>query len=313
MVKSPKLEETLEKLSQLQNHPKSQEAIAVLSEVLKSKYAVAVARATKIICKAEMKHLCPELEIAFNKFLLNSEVSDPACIAKKAIADALYRMEYSGESLFLKGIHHIQMEPVWGGKIDTAPGLRGLCALGLVRINYPDAMLELADLLADPEPEARIGAARAIAYSENPQGVPLLRLRVKMGDSDAQVLSEYFISLLKLAPEHSLPLVASFLNNPEEQICEMAALSLGESGITEAFPILSEWWQHTRSPELRQTGLLAIAMLRHDDALAFLLLQVTEGKLSDAQAAISALRIYPEDSPLWQQVRQIVGQREDFS
>ncbi|MBW4694187.1 MAG: hypothetical protein KME27_20785 [Lyngbya sp. HA4199-MV5] len=62
-------------------------------------------------------------------------------------------------------------------------------------MNYPLVMVELADLLVDPEPEARIGAARAIAYTQNEQGVPLLRLRVKIGDT-SPVLSECLIALL---------------------------------------------------------------------------------------------------------------------
>jgi hypothetical protein len=201
------------------------------------------------------------------------------------------------------------MEPVWGGKADTAPGLRATCALGLVRIHYTDMMLELADLLADPEPEARIGAARAIAYSENSQGVALLRLKVKMGDSDPQVMSECFVALLQLSPMQSLNLVASYLDHPDAQICEMAALALGESRIEAVFPILAQWWKQTRQQELRQTGLLAIALLRHDAAFEFLLSLVLEGHPSDADAAITALRIYEDDGELWKRVREAIRHR----
>lgn len=313
MAKSPKLEDLLERLNQIQSDPTTQEAITTLSQVLKSKYAVAIARAARIIGKAELKQFCPELETVFGKLLLNAAASDPACVAKKAIAEALYRMEYRGQDLFLSGIHHIQMEPVWGGSIDTAPGLRGFCALGLVRMHYPDSMLELADLLADPESEARIGAARAIAYSENPQGVPLLRLKVKIGDADPQVLSECFVALLQLSPVQSLSLVAMFLDHADEQICEMAALALGESRIPAALAVLSDWWQRNRQPELRRTALLAISMLRQDDALDFLLSIVMDGKIDDAKVAIAALKIYQDDSTLWQRVKDAARQRKDFS
>ncbi len=312
-VRSQKLEELLERLNQVQNDPSSDESILALSQVLKSKSAIAIARAARIIAKAEIRHFCPELEVAFHQFLAKPDVSDPACMAKKAIADALYRMEYTRETVFLKGIRHVQMEPVWGGKADTAPGLRGICALGLVRMHYADVMLELADLLADPEPEARIGATRAIAYAENPQGVPLLRLKVKIGDADPQVLSECFVALFQLAPVQSLSLVAGFLDHPEEQICEMAALALGESRILEAFPILSHWWGRIRQPELRKTGLLAIAMLRHEVALEFLRSLVKEGEKLDAVDAIAALKIYQDDNSLWQQICEAANQRGDLS
>jgi HEAT repeat protein len=46
------------------------------------------------------------------------------------------------------------------------------------------------------------------------------------------------MGLLKLAPTQSLPLVAKFLDLPEVQVCEMAALALGESRLPAALPIL---------------------------------------------------------------------------
>jgi hypothetical protein len=48
-----------------------------------------------------------------------------------------------------------------------------------------------------------------------------LRLKVKIGDGDPQVLSECFMGLLKLAPTQSLPLVAEFLDRPEAKVCAM--------------------------------------------------------------------------------------------
>jgi HEAT repeat protein len=312
MAKAPKLEETLALLSQIGPDCPTDEAIDILKRVIQSKHAIAVARAAKLVNKMQFQVLIPDLVSAFERFILNAAVTDQSCIAKKAIAETLYRLDYSQESLFLQGIKHVQMESVWGGKVDTAPGLRGICALGLVRMNYPQVMVELADLLADPEPEARICAARAIAYTDNPQGVPLLRLKVKMGDQDPQVLSECFIALLKLAPTHSLALVSEFLNRPEAQICEMAALAIGESRIQEAFLTLRQWWERSRSPELRSIALLAIAMCRHDEALEFLLSLVKKGKPSEAKDAVAALELYRQDSTLWQKVCQSISKRGDL-
>lgn len=311
MAKSLKLEETLALLTQIDLDLAPDEAIALLKQAIQSKHAIAVARAAKIVSKANLSGLIPNLVAAFERLMLNAAATDPNCIAKKQIAEALYRLDYSQETLFLNGIRHVQMESVWGGKVDTASGLRGICALGLVRMNYAEVLVELADLLADPEPEARIGAARAIAYSENPQGVPLLRLKVKVGDKDPQVLSECFMGLLKLAPAQSLALVSEFLEQPEPQICEMAALALGESRILEAFPILRQWWQKTRSAELRQSALLAIAMLRQDEAVEFLLALITEGKLAEAKEAVVALELYRQDRHLWQRICEAIEQRGD--
>jgi HEAT repeat protein len=184
--------------------------------------------------------------------------------------------------------------------------LRGTCALGLVRMNYSEVMSELADLLADAEAEARIGAIRAIAYTGNPQAVPLLRFKARTGDADPQVMSDCFSGLLNLAPQQSLSLVASFLDAAPE-ISEMAALALGESRQAGAFEILRQWWQRTGMAELRQTGLLAIALLRQDAALDFLLELVATGDKRDRDGAIGALKMYQSDAILWQRVQQAMS------
>jgi hypothetical protein len=319
MAKSRKLEELMATLSQIRSDPTSSSGLTVLQQVLSSKHSVAVAQAAGLVSEFEIYSLIPELVSAFARFLINAKESDPGCRAKQAIAETLYRLDYSDEALFLKGIRYIQEESVWGGRVDTAPRLRGTCALGLVRMNYPQVMVELGDLLADPEPEARIGAARAIAYTENDQGVPLLRFRVKIGDTSA-VLSECLSALLQLASDQSLPLVKDFLyaKQPpgiEEDVdkAEAAALALSESRLPEAFSILKLWWQGTRNLELRKTGLLAIATLRQSEGLDFLLSLIAEGKAQDAKDAIEAMGVYVQDQALWQRVCQTVEKRQDVS
>ncbi len=95
----------------------------------------------------------------------------------------------------------------------------------------------------------------------------------------------------------------------DAKTAEVAALALAESRLPEAFDILRSWWEQVKSLELRRTGLLAIAMLRYDDALEFLLSLVAEGKISDAKDAIAALSIYRQDHRLWQRVCQLVEER----
>jgi hypothetical protein len=88
----------------------------------------------------------------------------------------------------------------------------------------------------------------------------------------------------------------------------MAALALGESRLHPAFPPLRDWWQRSRNPELRRTALLAIAMLRHADAIEFLLSLIPAGKDADVQDAIAALGLYQHDRDLWQRVCQYAEQ-----
>src|SRR5579883_1134311 len=284
MAKSRKLDDTIAALNGIADHPTTDAAIALLQQVLQGKQGMAIAQASRIIHKAAIHSLIPDLVAAFDRSLVNPTATDPNCHAKRAIADALYHLDYGEEGLFLKGIRHVQMEAVWGGKQDTAAGLRGVCALGLVRMNYPHVMSELADLLADPEVEARIGAVRAIAYHNHPDAAPLLRLRILVGD-ETEVLSECLLALLKLAPAPSLPLVTRFLNPPHDplrpnqarDVAAVTALALGESRLPEAFEPLRRWWERSRDVEQGQTALLAIAMLRQDPALDFLLTLVADG------------------------------------
>jgi HEAT repeat protein len=303
MAKSRKLEELIEQVNRCRESPTTEVSVEALRQILKSKHSVAIASAAKLIGESAISELVPDLVAAFNRLMEKPIERDIGCTGKFRIAEALYKMGRSEADLFLHGVRHRQMEPVWGGQEDTAPSLRGVCALGLVRMNYPDVLSELADLLADPIPLTRAAAARAIAYSGSHQGIPLLRLRVKLGD-EPQVLSDCFTALIHIAPEPSLPLVASFLNDANPQTCEMAALALGESRSPAAFEQLKHWWLQTTNRELRKTGLLAIAMLRQDEPLKFLLSLVAEGNSADARDAVAALSLYQTETALWQQVIQ---------
>ncbi|MBD3881284.1 hypothetical protein IFO70_05910 [Phormidium tenue FACHB-886] len=287
-------------------------AVAEARQLLKSKQMLAVMHTAKWVGEQGLTQLIPDLVAAFDRFLIKPVETDPNCHAKGAIADALYRLNASAEAVFLQGIRHIQMEPVWGGRVDTAPPLRGICAMGLVRMNYPDALTELADLLADPEIPARIAAARAIAYSGNESGAPLLRLRSLAGD-EAEVIAECLGALIKLTPHSALPFAARFLDAPSAQIQELTALAIGESRLSGAFGLLQPWWGRQTDPELRKSALLAIAMLRSDEAIQFLLSLVAKGRPLDAKDAIAALKLYQQDKLLWQRVEAAVEERGEPS
>lgn len=311
-AKSRKLEAILAQLTEIRQQPVAAETTDELQQILRSKFAVAIAQAARLVHERELRSLIPDLLDAFDRCLIHPVETDPNCHAKAGIADALYHLEYTEEGVFLQGIRHVQMEPVWGGKVDTAAKLRGICAMGLVRMNYPEVLIELGDLLADPEPEARIAAARAIAYSGYPSGIPLLRLRARVGDEPV-VLSECLAALLTLDADRSLPFVSSFLNAPLPQTQELVALVLGESRLPAAFPLLRQWWEQVREPELQRTGLLAIATLRQDPPLSFLLDLLATGTRQNARDALTALGIYRSDPTLWQRVVAVVEQRGDDS
>lgn len=302
MGRARRLEDRLAALEDLRLAPTSEESLSALRAALTTKTNHVVARAAEIAGDYQLLSLEPDLVEAFERFMVNGQKTDPGCAAKTAIVDALYRMESHQPDVYLKGIGHVQLEPVYGGREDTAAKLRGTSALALVRTNHPNVMLQLAQLLADPESDARIAAARAIGYAGNIEaGEPLLRYKALVGDGHPQVLCDCFGALLQLTPDASLSFVASFLHRDNLAVAEAAAVALGESQLVQAFPFLEAAWEDALDAELRQTLLLAIALLRHERPLSFLLgLLGKPGAAADH--ALAALRMYRTEPRIWEQV-----------
>ena len=64
--------------------------------------------------------------------------------------------------VYARGLRHVQMEAVWGGKEDTAGALRGHCALALVSCrDMPDMEMlsHLLESLTDIDKTVRVAAA----------------------------------------------------------------------------------------------------------------------------------------------------------
>jgi HEAT repeat protein len=230
------------------------------------------------------------------------------------LVEVLLRLEHEDEEVFQRGIRHVQLEPVRGGRVDTAVDLRSACALGLARTSSPAAIVELAELLADPEPPARVSAARAIGNHGRPEGVPLLRHKVRAGDEEPRVLVECLLSLLHLDPEASLALAAgllepdSALRAPPGDLSECAALALGESRREEAFPLLRGWLAVASSRGLVRTAVRALASLRRDEAFDHLLSLIREAEPPVARAAAEALA-EQASGPLQVRIREAVEGR----
>jgi HEAT repeat protein len=311
MARSKALETTLEQLARIRGEPLTAESQALLRKVLAGRSSHAAAKAAELAGELELDALVPDLVAAFERFLDKAEKSDPGCAAKAAIADALYRIGAAETGTYLRGIHHVQMEPVWGGRADTATALRGTCALALVRVHYHDYLSELAELLADREAPARRMAARALAYSENVNALPLLRFKALVGDAEPQVVGECLLALLQIAPNPSVEFVARFLDRPEDEVAEAAVLALGGSRLEAAFTILRDCWERHFHPTLRRSTLLAIAMLKRDEPIDYLLTHVAESAPMHARDALQALAIYRHDPKLRSQVEAALSRRED--
>ena len=297
------LEAQLDRLAELRSQPPSPEGHAEVARYLASKMNLVTAKAARIAGEWLAAELTPELVAAFDRFMVKPETTDKRCAAKIEILKALCKLEYSSPSVFRRGVEHVQMEPTWGGSVDTAAEVRALGAMGLAQTDYPEALEEIVPLLLDRERDARIGAVRAVAASGLPGGALLLRLKALSGD-EPEVLGECFAALLRAAPNESLQFVSKFLDNHEEAVAEAAALALGDSRLESAFAVLRDASQLLRARSLRRTLLLAIALLRRENAIDYLLDLVENGESQVSADAVAALAMYKDDPNLQARLNQ---------
>jgi HEAT repeat protein len=282
-----------------------------LAESLLRDPARAAAKAAEIARARSLEPLVPDLLRAFDRFMARPQKSDPGCVAKTAIVEALARLGHDDPSVFLRGIRHVQKEPVYGGQVDTAVDLRGASAFGLVALGHPAVLYELADLLADAEAPARISAAQALAALGSDEAVPLLRLRALIGDAEPRVLTECLLAILKLQPASGLAFVLRQLDSEDEARALAAAVALGESRLPEACGPLVDWVGRSAGGERRRTGLLALGLLRREEAFDHLLGVLGEARAPTSLDALQALAPARGDERLRARVQAVVEERRD--
>ncbi len=302
-------ESQLAELAAIEPDPTTEAAVATLRAALGSRSNFVVARAAEIVAEWQLMGFGPEMNEAFRQYMIDPLRRDPTCVAKQALAEAGAQTGTLDEAVYLAGLAHRQLEPVYGGREDTAAALRATCAVGLARLGYPDIMRELAQLLADTELDARLGAVQAIPYVSQPGGLPLLWYKTLLGDEEPAVVLACFNALLMMAPDQAVPLVGSFLLSDDDPVAESAALALGESHLAAALPLLANGWEQAAEPSVRRTMLLAVALLRSDAGVDMLLDVLAEGDRTDKQAALNALELYRHDERVWTRVDAVIASR----
>jgi hypothetical protein len=305
------LEETLVALRRVRENPDAVESRQELQRVLQGEGSHAVARAATLVGELSLEALVPELVEAFPRFFDDLPRADPGCSAKTAIVLALRRLEHDDRELYRRGTTHVQMEPVFGGQVDTAVDLRGASALALAETAGADVLVDLADLLADPEPPVRISAARAVSVHSRAAGIPLLHLKALAGDPEPRVVSECLLALLRLDARDEMGFVASFLDKGDE-VAEAAAIALGESRLAEALPVLAAWRGPARRRGLGRAALLAIASLRRDEAVDLLLSLARDEEPPTARDALAALASVGSDAALYERAKATVEARPEL-
>jgi HEAT repeat protein len=200
---------------------------------------------------------------------------------------------------------------VFGGRVDTAVDLRGSAALALGETGGHDVLVDLAELLADPEPPVRISATRALAAYGSESGIPLLHLKALSPEPEPRVIAECLLSLLRLDEAGQKAFVASFLDKGDA-LAEASALALGESRSSEAFALLRDWLPQAARRGLSRTALIAIASLRRDEAIELLLAVVREESPPVAREAMQALASLGGGEPLLERTRATAAGRPEL-
>ncbi len=295
--------EALRRARDLLPHP---DAVSVLREGLRAKHARVVETAAKILRDAGPTirgSMQDDMLAALSAWMGDGRRADPGCTAKTALVVALVRHEAErGEGvtpgqfrgLLRDAARHVAWEKVYGGRVDVAGDLRIAAAAGLVTVADPQALSVLADHLADPLLPVRRAAARNLVVHGGREAALLLRLKARIGDVEADGLGEVLRALLALDPQ-ALDVAEAWLRAPdgedEEATFAEAALALGEVGSDEAGDRLRLAWDRTLDEDRRRVLVTALAQVRTDKALAFLVEVVREAAptvAADAAALLGA-------------------------
>jgi HEAT repeat protein len=264
--------------------------IEPLRKALTQRNNFIVAKAADLTREFNLHDLTPDLLKAFDRFFENSEKSDPQCWAKNAIGRTLAAFEIQEPEVFLRGMRHIQLEAVWGGRSDTAGALRATCALALVqcrRLTNDELLAHLIDLFADKEKTVRAELARAIEQVGSPSASLLLRLKATLAHDEPEVLGVCYSGILHLEGISAIPWISRFLIGGDDAAGE-AALAIAATHSPQALDTLRKALDSASDPWFRSVLLSAIALTRQDAAMD-LLLDLVESDSLDAERAIEAV------------------------
>lgn len=265
-------------------------AVEPLRKALKDRSNYLVSKAAALAGDLRLKELIPDLLAAFDRFMVDPAKTDQQCWAKNAIAKALKDLGHDDPAVFLRGIEHVQMEPVWGATVDTAGTLRGACALALVActLDRQTILTRVVNLLVDDLPVKK-DAITALGQVPGNDTVLLLRLKALLGDKDPEVTGQCFDVLLELAPVESAAFVARFIEDKDVDVRSEAVAALAGSREPHAIAALEKCYSDTRDPAFKTTILQSLAGARQVAAADFLLSVAEKERPEHAAAAVESL------------------------
>ena len=230
-----------------------------LRKALREKNNYLVARAAAVAGDLRLTAFIPDLLAAYDRFFARAAETDKQCWAKIALARALRDLEHKEASPFLRGLRHVQEEGTYGGSVDTAAPLRGICALALLNTDLLkfELLSAVLPLLRDAEKTARVDAVRTLGALGSAEGALLLRLLVLCGDPEPEVIGECFAALFGLQGAGAVEFVAGYLTHRELGVEAAAALAVAREPA--ALAALREAWERPLNREVRRALVLSLA------------------------------------------------------
>lgn len=286
------------------------EKIARVRTLLTDKQSFVVLRAVELVGQWGLRQFLPDLIKVFERHF---GAADQGCEVKTAVAKLLVDFEVDRESdampLIVRGLTHVQKEPVWGGQQDVAAGLRGWCAMAIAASGHRDQIRLILPLLQDPEVQARAMAVRSLALGGSDAGEALIRFKLLIGDAEDEVLGECLSALASQWPDRSMEILKASLE--QDRLRPVAAVALGECRHAEALPILKSAYERESYPDRQRELLAGLVLCRREEALTFLVTQIEQAAASQAAAIVEALGPRRQYATLWDRVVSAVKRRTD--
>jgi hypothetical protein len=274
MVKRDPTQEALDQLSELLQDGYDESHLNQIQKFLDHRSNHVVGKTAELIQEWELEQFKSELEANFFRFMMNPVKSDAMCVAKRSIVQCLMHLAVPAEKVYLTGLTHIQLEPVFGKPEDTAPGLRGDSGRALAKTDHPDTFRFHATLIMDSQSETRRIAVKTLTDLATIESELLLRTKILVNDTEPDIIADCFSGLMKMAPNESLEFVSNYLTSNELSTAHNAALALGESHHPQSFELLQRAWEDANLALPQYELVLPMALTRSDDAFRFLLQQL---------------------------------------
>ncbi len=261
-----------------------------LHAFLTHRNSVVVARAASCAARHGHTSLIDTLKGSYKRFCTNGPKTDRRCVAKKAVTKALEALGFDEREWFLDATRCVQHDPSYGGTIDTGAEVRALAVRSLGRFAWFSVARRLVELTGDPAPQVRVAALEVIASFGGSEPALVVLARTMAADPVEEVFGACLRALLATDTEEYLAFVAGYLEDERDGVRADAALALGETRRVEAFDALRRAFDRATAVTEQRVIVLAVSLLRSEEAEAFLREHQDEPGL--AETCAEALKQY---------------------